>query len=269
LSVRVQRTQPGGSRTFLLRCFVCMAVAWALATVAAAAPVTVFFEDFEGQGARSGKQPESWDNPRWEMPRSADGKWWVMGVNYYGPHDDPVIARQRLMGNIMTGRRRWCTTSDFRTVPDPVQAPWTLSFKLLAISYTKGALHVRFTDAAGRGYGCMLALEGEVARKHGWKNSLLRWDGANEKALAVAGKDKARIPYAAKGRLHEVALHRDADGALVLLLDGEPALRAVDTTYTTFTHVGVSVEYETRMTLDDIKVRAAVGERLPIKGDRQ
>ena len=220
--------------------------------------MTVFFENFKGQGASSAKQPERWDNPEWNMPRSIDGKWWVMGTSYYGAHDNPEIARQSVMGNIMIGRRRWCTTADFWTLPDPVTTPWTVSFRLLDISYTRGALHIRFSDADGRGYGCMLALEGEPAREHGWCNQLLRWDGATEQVLAVAEGADARIQRAAKGRLHEVALRWNATGQLRLFVDGGLLLQAVDRACTIFTHVGVSVEYETRMTLDDIRVRAEV-----------
>lgn|GEM_PF-2672718 len=218
--------------------------------------VTVFFEDFSGQGANSAKQPEKWVNPKWDMPKSADGKWWVIGTGWYGPNKNKMIARQGLMGNLGISRRSWARTSDFRIAPDPVTDAWVLTFKVLGISYTKGAMNVRLIDEKGNGYGCMLAMRSPSSEKYKWTNRVVRWDAGrkNETVLAKAEGDQAHIARIKDGLLHSVELRLEKTGVLTLSVDDSVIARAEDTSHKQFTELNFSIEYETRFTIDDIKL---------------
>lgn len=222
---------------------------------------TIFFEDFSGQGASSAKQPDEWVNPKWDMPRSPDGKWWIIGTSWYGPNKNKPIAQQGMMGNIGIGRYRWATTRDFHIAPDPIENEFLLTFKVLSIGYMKGAMHVRVVDDQGNGYGCVLAMDSESTRAHKWTNRLVRWgEGeAKEAVLAEAPSPDQRLTRnEADGELIEVALRLKADGALTLEIDGEVVAQAEDANHRRFTALGFSVEYESRFTIDDIKLATKI-----------
>ena len=218
----------------------------------------VFYENFESHGANSSRQPSEWVSPTWNMPRSPDGKWWIIGTNYYGSASNPKVARQCIVGNISCGRRRWATTRDFRIVPDPVRQEFILELKVLQYGYLRGALNVRLTDGEGNGYGCRVAMAGESSRKHKWTNAIVRWDGGRDRILATTEGPAARIPVKQDGGIVVVRLRLTRDGALSLEIDDTPVARTSDKAYTTFIELGVSVEYETRFVIDDIKLSTLI-----------
>ena len=218
----------------------------------------VFYENFESHGANSSRQPSEWVSPTWNMPRSPDGKWWIIGTGYYGSAANRKVARQCIVGNISCGRRRWATTRDFRIVPDPVRKEFVLEFKVLQYGYLEGALNVRLTDGEGNGYGCRVAMEGESSRKHKWTNAIVRWDEDRDHILATADGPAGRIPVKQDGGIVVVTLRLAADGALSFEIDGKRVARTSDRAYTTFIELGVSVEYETRVAIDDLKLSTLV-----------
>jgi len=249
----------------LRRAFVSTAaVVFILAAIALCAhaeepePMTVFFEDFSSHGASSAKQPEEWLNPTWNMPKSSDGKWWIVGTGWYGPNKNPEIARQGLVGNMGIGRRVWAVTTDFRIAPDPVEEAFVLSLKVLGMGYSKGALNVRLVDSEGNGYGCVLAMAGGSAEKNGWKNAITRWEKGKDAVLAAAEGDVARLPVSPEGVVNYVALRLSQGGALTLSVDDKVIVKTIDKSFTEFTELGLSVEYETRFVIDDIKLAAFI-----------
>ena len=220
--------------------------------------MTVFFEDFSSHGASSAKQPEEWLNPTWDMPKSSDGKWWIIGTGWYGPNRNPEIARQGLIGNMQIGRRVWATTTDFRIAPDPVEEAFVLSLKVLGMGYSQGALNVRFVDGEGNGYGCILAMAGASSQKHGWNNAITRWEKGKDAILEAVEGAAARLPLSKQGIVSHVALRLSKGGALTLSVDDKVIVKTIDKSFTAFTELGLSVEYETRFVIDDIKLAAFI-----------
>jgi len=220
--------------------------------------VTVFFENFSCHGASSAKQPDEWENPTWNMPRSSNGKWWIIQTNYYGASRNPDLARQGLVGNIGTGSRVWATTSDFRIAPDPIEDAFMLSLKVLGMSYSRGALNVRLVDKDGNGYGCILAMNSEEAEKHGWKNAITRWEKGKDAIIEAVEGDAARLPLSKEGIISLVALRLKKGGILTLSVNDKVIVKTIDKSFTEFTELGLSVEYETRFVIDDIKLAAFI-----------
>lgn len=216
--------------------------------------MTVFFEDFSSHGASSAKRPKEWLNPTWHMPKSSDGKWWIININYYATNRSRHIARQGLVGDMQIGRRVWATTTDFRIAPDPVEDAFILSLKVLGMNYCKGVLNLRLIDKDGNGYGCILAMQSEEAKK----NAITRWQKGKDTIIKAGKGAAARLPLSKEGIVSLVTLRLSKGGIVTLSADDKLIAETVDKSFTRFTALGLSVEYETRFVIDDIKLKAFI-----------
>jgi len=224
-----------------------------LASESSGDQIVVFFENFSNHGASSAKQPKEWVNPTWTNPKSRDGKWWAMGTGWYASSKIPAIARQKLMGNMMMSRN-WVTTTDFKISPDPVKNSFKLELKFLNYSYHKGIMFVKVVDSKGNGYGFSIALAGASAKKFNYKTGIFKWVANKRKILSVADAANATFPIKKSGGILSLEFTRDKDGQMLLKVDGKEIVKATDTLYNSFTTLGLMVDYESRFTIDDIKL---------------